>query len=83
MAGRIGPSRKQKEKLNILGPRLKQLRLERGLTAAELVRRLQRAGWDVSQQVYCHLEGGNRLLTDRELLLVLKLLDAKLSDLQD
>lgn len=52
------------------------------MTAAELVRRLQRAGWDVSQQVYSHLESGNRLLTDRELLLILKLLGARLSDLK-
>ena len=82
MAGRIGPSRSKRDKANVLGPKLKQLRLDKGLTAAELVRQLQRAGWDVSQQVYCHLESGNRLLTDRELLLILKLLGAKLSNLE-
>lgn len=82
VAGRIGPARKKTEKLNVLGPRLKTLRMVQGLSAAELVRRLQRAGWDVSTQVFCHLEGGNRLLTDREILLILKELGLQLSDLE-
>lgn len=68
--------------MNVLGPQLKRLRLAQRLSAAELVRRLQRAGWDVSQQVYCHLEGGNRLLTDREMLLILQVLGGDLSDLE-
>ncbi len=82
VAGRIGPARKNTEKLNVLGPKLKKLRQTRGLSAAELVRRLQRAGWDVSPQVYCHLEAGNRLLTDREILLILKVLESNLTALQ-
>lgn len=82
VAGRIGPARKKTEKLNVLGPKLKKLRQSRGLSAAELVRRLQRAGWDVSPQMYCNLEAGNRLLTDREILLVLKVLDSNLAVLE-
>ena len=82
VAGRIGPTRGKSEKLNVLGPKLKKLRQGKGLSAAELTRRLQRAGWDVSTQVYCHLEGGNRLLTDREILLIVRELGLSLSDLE-
>ena len=66
----------------MLGPKLKKLRLARGLMAVSVCAALQRRGWDISQSVFSHLESGNRLLTDTELLLILKVLKSRLSDLE-
>ena len=66
----------------MLGAKLKRLRLRRGKLAVWVCASLQRRGWDVSPSVYCHLESGNRMLTDVELLLILKVLKGRLSDLE-
>ena len=68
-------------KRNVLGPRLKAIRRQRGLRAVAVVEKLQRRGWDISPAVFSHLEAGNRFLTDVELLLLLKVLGASLRDL--
>lgn len=68
---------------NYLGPWLKKLRQRRGETISGLAARLQRAGWDVSRPVVSYIESGKRILSDTELLMILKVLNCSPSDLEE
>jgi len=46
-----------------------------------LVARLQRLGWDVGEDTITNVEIGRRILSDSELVLILKALRASLWDL--
>lgn len=80
MPPRISPNTAAKK--NIFGLKLKKIRLGKKIAATDLCIRLQRKGWDVSPAVYCHIESGRRLLTDVELVLILRVLNVRLSDLE-
>jgi len=77
--GRISPSGKAK---NVFGPQLKKMRLERNLSATEVIAQLNVLGWDVANSSYSQLEAGDRILGDLELLLILKVLKADFRDLK-
>jgi len=79
MARRISPGGERK---NIFGPRLKSVRLSKGISATEMVARLGVLGWEVANSSLSQIESGSRILGDRELLLILKVLGLKLSDLE-
>ena len=68
-------------KLNALGPKLRALREAAGLRQIDLAHRLQRVGWDIDPVTMNRLELGRRTLTDVELLLILRVLRKRLSDL--
>jgi transcriptional regulator with XRE-family HTH domain len=53
---------------NIVGPRLRALRIERGLSQQKLAEALQRRGWDVSRGIIARIEGQVRWVADFELL---------------
>ncbi len=69
-------------KLNLFGPKIRRLREASGLRQNELTHRLQRAGWDVDPGTTNRIETGARTLTDLELMLILKVLGKRLSDLE-
>jgi hypothetical protein len=69
-------------KLNIFGKRLREIRLARGISSTDVVAKLQVKGWAISRETFSYIEGGQRVLADAELVLILKVLDAKLSDLE-
>lgn len=71
-------------KKNAFGAKLKVLRLARGLTQTEMVARLGTAtpSWELSEGTYGHIENGRRMISDLELLAILKILKAKLHDLE-
>jgi len=77
--GRISPSGKAK---NVFGPQLKKMRLERDLSATEVIAQLNVLGWDVANSSYSQLEAGDRILGDLELLLILKVLKTEFRDLK-
>ncbi len=79
MAGRISPGGKRK---NVFGVQLRRMRVERGLSAAEVVAKLGVLGWDVAASSYSQIESGQRILGDLELLLILKVLGAELVGLE-
>ena len=58
------------------------MRLERGLRQNEVAVRLQLAGWDLGGDVLSLIESGQRGLTDIELVMILKVLEAGLADLR-
>ena len=69
------------ETLNALGPRLRQLRLSKNISQAELARRLQRTGWDCDPVVLNKIESQRRTLTDFELLLLVESIGVGLSEI--
>jgi transcriptional regulator with XRE-family HTH domain len=52
---------------NIVGPLIRELREKNGLTQAELVAKVNLAGWDVSRDIIARIEGQIRWVADFEL----------------
>jgi len=67
---------------NFFGPRLRELREKRRLSAMDVCRRLQMGGWDVSPPRYTQIEKQRRSLSDIELRMILRTLKASWSDLE-
>lgn len=70
------------QRKNTFGLRLKSLRLEKGISLRHFAAKLERRGWEVSEDVWLRIESGKRLLSDTELVLALKVLGCKLRDLE-
>lgn len=51
---------------NIVGPHLRRIRNERGLTQPALAAFLQRAGWDISRDTVAKIEDQRRWVSDFE-----------------
>ena len=66
---------------NIIGPGLRRLRNERGLTQAQLAEFLQRKGWDISRETLAKIEAQLRWLTDFEVAFLLNALGVELVEL--
>ena len=69
------------ESRNELGPRLRVLRREAGLSQTDLAVKLQRAGWDVGKVTISTIENQQRTLTDQEALKILTALKKTWTDL--
>lgn len=52
---------------NIVGPVVRKLRQEKGLTQAQLVAKLNLRGWDVSRDIVARIEGQVRWVADFEI----------------
>jgi transcriptional regulator with XRE-family HTH domain len=52
---------------NIVGPVVRKLRQEKGLTQAQLVAKLNVRGWDVSRDIIARIEGQVRWVADFEI----------------
>lgn len=55
---------------NIVGPQLRRLRAERGLSQAAFAAQCQRMGWDASRDIVNRIESGERWVADMELVLL-------------
>jgi len=66
---------------NTYGGNLANLRQTKGLSTQVLVARLQRYGWDVGEDTITNIETGRRILSDSELVLILKAMRASPLDL--
>lgn len=67
---------------NTFGSQIRELRLARGISTADMAARLGAMGWDVSSSTYAHIEGGRRIISDTELLMMLRVLRVELGDLK-
>jgi len=56
------------EQQNIIGTTVRRLRAKKGLTQAQLVAKLNLAGWDLSRGTFSKIESQIRCVTDYELL---------------
>ena len=55
---------------NIIGPQLRRLRMERGLSQTAFAALCQRIGWDIGRDTIKHMEEGARWVADMELVLL-------------
>jgi len=67
--------------LNICGPKLRALRVERGLSQPALAAMCQRAGWDITREVIAKIEGKTRSLRDFEIKKIADVLDVPITAL--
>ena len=58
------------------------MRLEKKMSATEMVAKLGVLGWEVANSSLSQIESGARILGDVELTLMLKVLGKRLSDLE-
>jgi transcriptional regulator with XRE-family HTH domain len=61
-------------KQNVVGPVIRKLRYQRGMTQAMLTARCARAGWDVAENTIAKIEAQIRCVTDSEIIYVAKAL---------
>jgi transcriptional regulator with XRE-family HTH domain len=55
---------------NLIGPQLRRLRLEAGLSQEAFAAKCQRIGWDASRDIIKHIESGARRVADVELVVI-------------
>jgi transcriptional regulator with XRE-family HTH domain len=67
--------------LNRIGPILRKLRNERGLSQAKLAAKCQLGGWDITREGIAKIEGGTRHIDDIELTYLRKTLGCGWADL--
>lgn len=65
----------------MVGPQIRNLRLQRGWTQGELALKLQLSGWDASRESITRLENQGRRAPDLELFVVAKVLGVKTDEL--
>ena len=63
--------------LNIVGPKVRKLRNAKDLSQAELARKCQLLGWDITREGIAKIEGQVRHVDDRELVYLCKILCVK------
>lgn len=66
---------------NLIGPHVRRLRVERGLTQSGLAAKLQRCGWDVSREIVAQIEGRTRYVVDTEIAFLAAVLAVEVSAL--
>lgn len=68
---------------NIIADKLRELRLQRGLSQEELAARLQTLNINIDQQMISKIEKNKRQVTDYELLLICKCLGVTPNEMLD
>lgn len=69
--------------MNIVGPRVQQIREDQHLTQSELVARCNLLGWDISRGTLAKIEARVRRVTDQEVLLLAQALKISVERLFD
>jgi hypothetical protein len=67
--------------INVVGPEVRRLRIQAGLSQPAFAAKCQRAGWDISRDIVARIEGGSRCVEDRELVMLAKSLGCALAEL--
>ncbi len=67
--------------MNVVGPEVRRLRIQAGMSQPAFAAKCQRAGWDISRDIVARIEGGSRCVEDRELLMLAKSLGCALPEL--
>jgi len=66
---------------NLIGPQLRRIRNERGLSQTALAAHCQRKGWDAGRDIIKHIEAQVRAVRDAELIVLSAVLDVNPLDL--
>lgn len=70
-----------KNNQNIVGPVVRRMRVEAGLSQEKLAAKIQVAGWDLSRGGVSKIEAQLRRVNDAELLVLARVLRCELGDL--
>jgi ribosome-binding protein aMBF1 (putative translation factor) len=65
---------------NLVGPVVRKIRYQRGMTQAMLTARCNRAGWDISENTIAKIEAQIRCVTDKEIVFLAKAIGVKIQD---
>jgi ribosome-binding protein aMBF1 (putative translation factor) len=65
---------------NLVGPVIRKIRYQSGLTQAMLTARCNRSGWDIGENTIAKIEAQIRCVTDREIVFLAKALGVKVQD---
>jgi transcriptional regulator with XRE-family HTH domain len=65
---------------NLIGPAIRKVRRQRGLTQAMLAARCNRVGWDIGENTISKIEAQIRCVTDEEIVFLTKALNASVQD---
>ncbi len=65
---------------NLVGPVVRKIRYQRGMTQAMLTARCNRAGWDIGENTIAKIEAQIRCVTDREIVHLAKAIGVKIQD---
>jgi transcriptional regulator with XRE-family HTH domain len=68
-------------KRNIVGPNVQRIRESKNLTQERLAAELQMLGWDADRFIVSKIERGQREVTDKEIVLLAKVLGASAGEL--
>jgi hypothetical protein len=71
------------DSLNVIGPKLRDLREQAGLKSGDVIVQLQKNGWDIDPSIYSAIENRRRSLTDIEIIRILRVLNCTWHDLAD
>jgi len=66
---------------NMVGPQVRRLRNERGLSQPKFVEVLQRKGWDISRDTLAKIEDQRRWVSDFEVAFLAEVLKVPISEL--
>ncbi|MEI6351747.1 MAG: helix-turn-helix transcriptional regulator [Verrucomicrobiota bacterium] len=66
---------------NVIGPQLRRIRYEKGMTQEALAAVLQRAGWDISRTSLAKIEAQLRWVADCELFILADVLGVRMEQL--
>jgi transcriptional regulator with XRE-family HTH domain len=67
-------------KMNLIGPRVRQLRLDRGWSQRELSIKLRSMGWHVTRTILAQMEATAHRITDCDLVFLAKALRVEVAD---
>lgn len=66
---------------NVIGKRVEQLRKAKGIKQKDFIARLQSAGLDINPTSYSKLEGQIRIVSDREVFAISRVLGVPIEEL--
>lgn len=66
---------------NIIGPAVRRIRVEKGLTQDAFAARCQLAGWDLSRETLSKIEAKLRRVNDAEVMMLAKVLGCDIQEL--
>ncbi len=68
---------------NMVGKKIEELRKEKGIKQKDFISRIQTMGIDINPTSYSKLEGQVRMVSDKELYVIAKILNVSIDSLFD
>jgi transcriptional regulator with XRE-family HTH domain len=66
---------------NIIGAQVRRLRSTRRMSQPQLAAQCQRLGWDAGRDIIARIEGGIRMVTDAEVMILARSLKVSIDEL--